>query len=99
MRLSKIWEGGCRFCTLPAARQSLCSGNCWCDGHDAKAILSHHLVAILLWAPVQVIPGMLAGDAYRYAGAIAGHLMLPIIAGIAGITFLIWGIRRWLKVG
>ena len=58
-----------------------------------------NLVAILLWAPVQVIPGMLAGNAYRHAGAIAGHLTLPIIAGIAGIVFLFWGIRRWLRVG
>jgi membrane protein DedA with SNARE-associated domain len=58
-----------------------------------------NLVAILLWAPVQVIPGMLAGNAYRHAGAIAGHLTLPIIAGIAAIGFLIWGIRRRLRVG
>ena len=56
-----------------------------------------NLVAILLWAPVQVIPGMLA--AYRHAGAVAGHLTLPIIACIAGIVFLFWGIRRWLRVG
>ncbi|MGA8553748.1 MAG: DedA family protein [Candidatus Acidiferrales bacterium] len=58
-----------------------------------------NLVAILLWAPVQVVPGMLAGNAYRHAGAIAGHLTLPIIAGVAGIAFLIWGIRRMLKFG
>jgi membrane protein DedA with SNARE-associated domain len=57
-----------------------------------------NLAAILLWAPVQIIPGMLAGNAYRHAGAIAGHLMLPIVAGIAGIAFLIWGVRRCLKV-
>ena len=37
-------------------------------------------------------PSMIAGNAYRHAGAIAGYLALPIIAGIAGIAFLIWGI-------
>jgi membrane protein DedA with SNARE-associated domain len=57
-----------------------------------------NLVAILLWAPVQVIPGMLAGDAYRHSGAIAGHLMLPIIAGVAGFTFLIGGFSDGLKL-
>jgi len=57
-----------------------------------------NLVAILLWAAVHVFPGVLAGKAYQRAGAIAGHLTLPIILGIAAIGFLIWGIRRWLKV-
>jgi len=57
-----------------------------------------NLVAILLWAAVHVFPGVLAGKAYQRAGAFAGHLTLPIILGIAAIGFLIWGIRRWLKV-
>ena len=56
-----------------------------------------NIVAIMLWAPAHVFPGMLAGAAYRHAGAVAGQLMLPIIAGIVAIGFLIWGIRRWLK--
>jgi hypothetical protein len=57
-----------------------------------------NLVAILLWAPVQVVPGMLAGNAYRHAGAIARHLTLPIIAGVAGIAFLIWGFGECLSL-
>jgi membrane protein DedA with SNARE-associated domain len=68
-------------------------------GMTPRQFYPFNFVAILLWAPVQVIPGMLAGNAYRHAGAIAGHLTLPIIAGIAGIAFLIWGIRQRLRVG
>ena len=41
---------------------------------------------------------MLAGSAYRHAGTIAGHLTLPIMAGIAGIAFLIWGIGDGLRL-
>jgi membrane protein DedA with SNARE-associated domain len=67
-------------------------------GMTPKHFYPINLAAILLWGPVQVIPGMLAGNAYRHAGAIAGHLTIPIIAGIAGIAFLIWGSRRWYKV-
>ena len=67
-------------------------------GMTPRQFYSLNLVAILLWAAVHVFPGVLAGKAYQRAGAIAGHLTLPIILGIAAIGFLIWGIRRWLKV-
>lgn len=54
-----------------------------------------NITAIAFWALVHVLPGMFAGAAYRHAGAIAGQLALPIIAGIVAIGILIWAIRRW----
>ena len=67
-------------------------------GMSPRLFYPINLIAILLWAPVQVVPGMLAGNAYQHAGAIAGHLMLPILAGIVGIALLIWWGRRWLRL-
>ncbi|MGH6726249.1 MAG: DedA family protein [Pseudolabrys sp.] len=66
-------------------------------GMKPKRFYPINVVAILLWAPAHVFPGMLAGTAYRHAGAVAGQLTLPIIVGIVAIGFLVWGIRRWLK--
>jgi membrane protein DedA with SNARE-associated domain len=54
-----------------------------------------NIVAILCWAPAHIVPGMLAGEAYGHAGAFAGHLTMPIIAGVVAIGFLVWAIRRW----
>ncbi len=56
-----------------------------------------NIVAILCWAPAHVMPGILAGTAYGHAGAIAGHLAMPIIAGIAAVGIGIWAIRRWMR--
>ena len=56
-----------------------------------------NVVAILCWAPAHVVPGMLAGEAYGHAGAFAGHLTLPIIAGVGAAGLLIWAVRRWLR--
>jgi len=55
-----------------------------------------NIVAILCWAPAHVVPGMLAGEAYGHAGAFAGHLTMPIIAGIVAAAILVWAIRRWM---
>ena len=55
------------------------------------------VVAILCWAPAHVVPGMLAGTAYGHAGAIAGHLTIPIVAGVVAVGLLIWAIRRWIQ--
>ena len=54
-----------------------------------------NVMAILCWAPAHVVPGMLAGEAYGHAGALAGHLVLPIIAGIVAVGILIWAVGRW----
>jgi membrane protein DedA with SNARE-associated domain len=56
-----------------------------------------NIVAILCWAPAHIVPGMLAGEAYGHAGAFAGHLTMPIIAGVVAIGFLVWAIRRWMR--
>jgi membrane protein DedA with SNARE-associated domain len=56
-----------------------------------------NIVAILCWAAAHVVPGMLAGEAYGHAGAFAGHLAMPIIAGIVAAGFVVWAIRRWMR--
>jgi membrane-associated protein len=56
-----------------------------------------NIVAILCWAPAHIVPGMLAGEVYGHAGAFAGHLAMPIIAGIVAAGFLVWAIRRWMR--
>jgi membrane-associated protein len=53
-------------------------------------------VAIVLWAPAHVLPGYLAGTAYRRAGAMAEQLVLPVLAGVVAIAVAIWAYRRWV---
>jgi membrane protein DedA with SNARE-associated domain len=53
-----------------------------------------NLAAIACWAPAHIVPGMLAGSAWQHAGAWAGHLALPLVAGLVVLAALIWGIRR-----
>src|SRR5665811_902656 len=95
-------EGRARRCALiedcPAGRAGRANTRMRVEVMTPRQFYPLNLVAILLWAAVHVFPGVLAGKAYQRAGAIAGHLTLPIILGIAAIGFLIWGIRRWLKV-
>lgn len=52
-----------------------------------------NIVAILLWAPVHVLPGVLAGAAYKRAGVMAEHLLLPIAIGVIAIGLVIWAVR------
>ena len=66
-------------------------------GMTPRRFFSINIAAILCWAPAHVVPGVLAGAAYGHAGAIAGHLTIPIIAGIAAVGILIWVIRRWVR--
>ena len=56
-----------------------------------------NVIAILCWATAHIVPGMLAGTAYGHAGAMAQHLALPIIVGIAAAGILVWAIRRWMR--
>jgi hypothetical protein len=37
---------------------------------------------------------MLAGTAWHRAGALGGHVTLPLIVGLVALAALIWGIRR-----
>jgi membrane protein DedA with SNARE-associated domain len=53
-----------------------------------------NLVAIACWAPAHILPGMLAGTAWHRAGALGGHVTLPLIVGLVALAALIWGIRR-----
>jgi membrane protein DedA with SNARE-associated domain len=56
-----------------------------------------NIVAILCWATAHIVPGILAGEAYGHAGAFAGHLTMPIMAGIVAIGLLVWVVRRWMR--
>ena len=66
-------------------------------GMAASRFFPINVVAILCWAPAHIVPGILAGAAYGHAGAFAGHLTLPILAGLAAVGFLVWAIRRWMR--
>jgi membrane-associated protein len=56
-----------------------------------------NLTAILLWAPAHIVPGLLAGTAYKKAGAMADDLLLPVAAGVIAIGLVVWAIRRHLR--
>jgi membrane protein DedA with SNARE-associated domain len=53
-----------------------------------------NVCAIFLWAPVYVLPGVLAGNLYQRAGALAGHLLLPVVLGLGVLGGLFWVIWR-----
>jgi membrane-associated protein len=60
-----------------------------------------NIVAILLWAPAHVLPGVLAVSAleqygvFRHTGGGAKHFWMPIVLGAALILALaVWTIRR-----
>ena len=40
-------------------------------GMPPRRFYPYNLAAIALWAPAHVVPGLLAGTAYRHAGTIA----------------------------
>ena len=65
-----------------------------------------NLLAILLWAPAHVLPGVLAVRAlHEYAGiphhtGIGKHYwMLTVIGGALIVALAIWAIRRWRGEG
>jgi membrane protein DedA with SNARE-associated domain len=58
-----------------------------------------NLAAIACWAPAHIVPGMLAGSAWHRAGALGGHVTLPLIVGLIVLAVLIWGIRRLRRRG
>ena len=58
-----------------------------------------NLAAIACWAPAHIVPGMLAGSVWQHAGAFAGHLALPLAAGLLVLAALVWGIRRLQRSG
>lgn len=58
-----------------------------------------NLAAIACWAPAHIVPGMLAGTAWHRAGALGGHVTLPLIVGLVALAALLWGIRRLQRSG
>ncbi|MBX9827654.1 MAG: DedA family protein [Xanthobacteraceae bacterium] len=58
-----------------------------------------NLAAIACWAPAHIVPGMLAGTAWHRAGALGGHVALPLIVGLIALAALVWGFRRWQRRG
>jgi membrane protein DedA with SNARE-associated domain len=66
-------------------------------GMTPRRFFTFDIAAILVWAPMHVVPGVLAGTAYRHAGVMAEHLLLPVVAGLIGVAVVVWGVRRWLQ--
>jgi len=58
-----------------------------------------NLAAIACWAPAHIVPGMLAGSAWHRAGAVGGHVALPLLVGLVALAALIWAIRRLRRRG
>jgi membrane-associated protein len=63
-------------------------------GMPPGRFFAFNLAAIVCWAPAHIVPGMLAGAAWHRAGALGGHMMLPLIVGLIALAALIWGVRR-----
>jgi membrane protein DedA with SNARE-associated domain len=66
-------------------------------GMPPARFFAMNIAAICCWAPAHVLPGVLAGTAYGHAGAWAGHLALPIIAGVVAVAAVVWAVRRWCR--
>jgi membrane-associated protein len=71
-------------------------------GMQPALFYSANILAILLWAPAHVLPGVLAVSAlHDYAGiphhtGIGKHYwMLTVIGGAFVVTLAVWVIRRW----
>ncbi len=58
---------------------------------------SVNFIAIVLWAPVIILPGVLAGSAAEQWGARAKHYGLPLVAGLIIIGVASWAFFHWRK--
>lgn len=67
------------------------------SGMPPSRFFPTNIAAILCWAAAHVGPGVLAGTAYGHAGAFAGHLTMPLVAGVAAAAILVWAFRRWQR--
>ncbi len=56
-----------------------------------------NIIAVGLWAPAMVLPGVLAGSAAEEWGAKAEHYALPLVGGIILIGGAVWAIYHWRK--
>jgi membrane protein DedA with SNARE-associated domain len=68
-------------------------------GMPPARFFAFNLAAIACWAPAHIVPGWLAGSAWQHAGAWAGHLALPFVAGFIVLAALVWGIRARVPAG
>ncbi|ABD86112.1 DedA family protein [Rhodopseudomonas palustris] len=57
-----------------------------------------NILAILLWAPAHVLPGVLAATELENPGGIRIHHWLPLLAGVvATLALAAWAVRWWRK--
>ena len=56
-----------------------------------------NLIAIALWAPAMILPGVLAGSAAEQWGAKAEHYAVPLVGGIIVVGAGAWLIYYWRK--
>lgn len=60
-----------------------------------RRFFSVDILAILIWAPAHVLPGVLAATMLERSHATLHH-WLPVIAGVVGMLLLgVWAYRRW----
>jgi membrane-associated protein len=64
-------------------------------GMPPQRFYSVNAAAILLWAPVHILPGVLAGSAAEQWGMRIEHYGLPLVAGIVAIGCAGWAIYYW----
>jgi membrane-associated protein len=68
-------------------------------GMPPRRFFPLNLVAIVLWAPTHVLPGVVAGTLYEKAGAWADQLLLPVAGGVIAIALIVWAIRAHFRHG
>ena len=56
-----------------------------------------NILAVGIWAPAMVLPGVLAGSAAEQWGAKAEHYALPLVGGIIVIGAAVWAIYHCRK--
>src|SRR3569623_2285161 len=54
-------------------------------------------LAVLVWAPAMIQPGVLAGSAAEQWGAKAEHNALPLVCGLIVAEPVVWSLRSWWR--
>lgn len=55
------------------------------------------IVAVMVWAPAMILPGVLAGSAAEQWGAKAEHYAMPLVGGLILAGTLVWSLRKWWR--
>ena len=66
-------------------------------GMPPQKFYAVNILAVLLWAPAMVLPGVLAGSAAEQWGAKAEHYALPLVGGLIVIGAGAWAFQYWRK--